>query len=211
MLPDKNETIKKAFLDLLVNYTGNNNLSKELWVKIEISYSSPQRHYHTLVHLANLLAQLTEVKAEIKDWNTVLFTLYYHDFVYNPLNSDNEEKSAIVASTSMAQISVPDKIIEDCKKQIIATKSHIESNDSDTNYFTDADLSILGASWDIYSQYQKEVREEYSIYPDFVYNPGRKKVLNHFFSMDRIYKTTFFHDKFETQAKHNLQTELALL
>jgi predicted metal-dependent HD superfamily phosphohydrolase len=140
-----------------------------------------------------------------------LFTLYYHDIIYNSLKSDNEEKSAELAEKRMKQIFVSNDTLELCKKQILATKSHIKSTDSDTNYFTDADLSILGQDWDAYSSYYKNVRKEYSIYPDFVYNPGRKKVLNHFLSMDRIFKTAFFYNRFEIQAKRNLQKEMELL
>jgi predicted metal-dependent HD superfamily phosphohydrolase len=111
----------------------------------------------------------------------------------------------------MKQISVSKDKIELCKKQILATKSHIRSTDNDTNYFTDADLSVLGQNWETYLLYYKNVRKEYSIYPALVYNPGRKKVLNHFLSMDRIFKTDFFYNKFETQAKLNLQQEIESL
>ena len=153
----------------------------------------------------------TEVKGEIKNWETILFTLYYHDIVYNSLKSDNEEKSAEFAEKRMKQISVSHETIELCQRQILATNSHMKSTDSDTNYFTDADLSVLGQTWKTYSLYYKNVRKEYSIYPDLIYNPGRKKVLNHFLKMDRIFKTGFFHNKFEIQAKQNLQKEIELL
>jgi predicted metal-dependent HD superfamily phosphohydrolase len=203
--------LKETFIGLLTNYTDNDRLTNELWTEIEKNYSSKKRHYHTLHHLDSLLAQLTDVKGEIQNWNTALFTLYYHDIVYNSLKSDNEEKSAELAEKRMKQISVSIDTIELCKNQILATKSHIKSADSDTNYFTDADLSALGQNWEKYSLYCKNVRKEYSIYPDFVYNPGRKKVLNHFLSMDRIFKTDFFHYKFEIQAKQNIQKEIELL
>lgn len=203
--------LKETFIGLLTNYTDNDRLTNELWTEIEKNYSSKKRHYHTLHHLDSLLAQLTDVKGEIQNWNTILFTLYYHDIVYNSLKSDNEEKSAELAEKRMKQISVSIDAIELCKNQILTTKSHIKSTDSDTNYFTDADLSVLGQNWETYSLYYKNVREEYSIYPDFVYNPGRKKVLIHFLSMDRIFKTDFFHNKFEIQAKQNLQMEIELL
>lgn len=183
----------------------------ELWTEIEKNYTSEKRHYHTLQHLDNLLAQLTEVKNEIQNWETILFTLYYHDIIYNSLKSDNEKKSAELAEKRMKQISAPIDIIELCKQQILATKSHIKSSDSDTNYFTDADLSVLGQPWETYSDYYKNVRMEYSIYPDFLYNPGRKKVLDHFLTMVRIFKTDLFYNKFETQAKKNLNMELELL
>jgi predicted metal-dependent HD superfamily phosphohydrolase len=203
--------LKETFIGLLKNYTDNDRLTNELWTEIEKNYSSKKRHYHTLQHLDNLLAQLTEVKGEIRNWETILFTLYYHDIIYNSLKSDNEEKSAELAEKRMKQMSVSNETIELCKNQILATKSHIKSADSDTNYFTDADLSVLGQSWETFTLYYKNVRKEYSIYPDFVYNPGRKKVLNHFLSMDRIFKTDYFHNKFEIQAKQNLQKEIELL
>jgi predicted metal-dependent HD superfamily phosphohydrolase len=203
--------LKETFIGLLSNYTDDKRLINELWDEIEINYSTKKRHYHTLQHLDNLLAQLTEVKEKIQDWDTVLFTLYYHDIVYNSLKSDNEEKSALLATNRMKQMAISNRMIESCQKQILATKTHIKSTESDTNYFTDADLSVLGNSWEVYTQYFKDVRKEYSIYPDFIYNSGRKKVLNHFLKMDSIFKTEFFYNKFEIQAKQNLQKELELL
>ena len=203
--------LKETFIELLTNYTDSDNLTDELWTEIEKNYTNKKSHYHTLQHLNNLLTQLTEVKDQIQNWNTILFTLYYHDIVYNSLKSDNEEKSAELAEKRLKKISVSITTIELCKNQILATKSHIKSTESDTNYFTDADLSILGQNCETYSLYYKNVRKEYSIYPDFVYNPGRKKVLNRFLSMDRIYKTDFFFFKFENQAKRNLTNELNLL
>lgn len=208
----KNTTVlKETFIRLLTNYTDNKGPTNSLWTEIEKNHTNKNRHYHTLQHLDNLLAQLTEVKDKIQNWEAILFTLYYHDIVYNSLKSDNEEKSAELAEKRMKQISVPIDIIELCKQQILATKSHIKSTNNDTNYFTDADLSILGQSWETYSLYYKNVRKEYSIYPDFIYNLGRKKVLNHFLSMDKIFKTDFFYNKFEVQAKKNIQKELLLL
>lgn len=202
--------LKETFIELLTNYTDNNSLMDKLWGEIEKNYSSKKRHYHTLQHLDNLLKSLLEVKEVIQHWEAVLFTLYYHDIVYNALKSDNEEKSAALAEKRMKQLSVSSDTIERCKQQILATKSHIESTDSDTNYFTDADLSVLGQRWEIYELYYKSVRKEYSIYPDFVYNPGRAKVLNYFLAMGRIFKTDFFYNTFEIQAKQNIQKEIAL-
>jgi predicted metal-dependent HD superfamily phosphohydrolase len=207
----KDAVLKETFITLLTDYTDKHLLRNELWTEIEKSYSNKERHYHTLHHLSGLLAELTYIKGEIKNWNTILFTLYYHDIVYNSLKTDNEEKSAALAEKRMKQISVSIDSIQLSKNQILATKSHIQSTDSDTNYFTDADLSVLGQNWDTYSLYYKNVRKEYSIYPDSIYNPGRKKVLSHFLSMERIFKTDFFYRNFEIQARLNLQKEIALL
>lgn len=203
--------LRETFIKLMTKYTADKDLINVLWAEIEKKYSSKKRHYHTLKHLDNLHSQLTSVKREIKNWETILFTLYYHDIIYSSTKSNNEEKSAELAEKHMKKISVSNETIEQCKKQILATKSHSKSIDSDTNYFIDADLSVLGQSWETYSLYFKNVRKEYAIYPTFMYNSGRKKVLNDFLSMDRIFKTDFFYKKFETQAKQNLQQELQSL
>ena len=203
--------LKDTFIQLVSKYTTNNIVAYELWTEIEQNYSNKNRHYHTLQHLDSLLEQLTEAKNEIQNWDAILFTLYYHDIVYNALKSDNEEKSAALAKTRMTQIAVSTQTIELCYNQILATKSHQTSSNSDTNYFTDADLAVLGKSWETYATYYKNVRKEYAVYPDFLYNRGRKKVIKHFLAMDRIFKTDFFYYKFETQAKQNLTQELNLL
>lgn len=137
--------------------------------------------------------------------------MFYHDVIYKSSRTDNEEQSTILAEKRMKQLSISEDIIETCKKHILATKCHLEQLSSDTNYFTDADLSILGSDRDTYSIYFNQVRKEYSIYPDFMYNAGRKKVINHFLNMDRIFKTDYFFNKLEAQAKNNLKQELQFL
>jgi predicted metal-dependent HD superfamily phosphohydrolase len=203
--------LKDIFAELANKYCGDAAVIKECWIEIETNYCKKKRHYHTLAHLENLFGQLENVKEHIKDWDTILFTLFYHDIVYSALKNDNEEQSALLAEKRMIQLGVTSANIEKCKNQIIATKQHLQNANSDTNYFTDADLSILGANWETYFKYLNDVRKEYSTYPNLIYNPGRKKVLQYFLSMDRIYKTNYFYDKFEMYAKLNMQKEINLL
>lgn len=203
--------LKETFIKLLTNFTDDKSLTIDLWTEIEQNYSNKKRHYHTLSHLDNLLKQLLEVKDKIESWETVLFTLYYHDIIYNSLKSDNEEQSAKLAENRMKQINVPIQIIENCKNHILATKNHFDNSNSDTNYFTDVDLSVLGQDLETYKTYFQNVRKEYAIYPNLIYNPGRKKVLKHFLEMKRIYKTQFFFNKLEQRAKENLLTEFNTL
>jgi predicted metal-dependent HD superfamily phosphohydrolase len=203
--------LKETFIQLIGNYTSDTRLVRQLWNEIETNYSGKKRHYHTLAHLENLLQQLNNAKGQIKDWTTVLFTLYYHDIIYNPLKTTNEEKSAEFAQNRMQLVGVPQPIIDNCVNQILATKKHLLSVDNDTNIFTDADLCILGQPWEVYEKYYKQVRKEYALYPDLIYIPGRKKVLQHFLQMEQIFKTPYFFKKVEGQAKENLKKELKLL
>jgi len=203
--------IKSNYIELLDSYEVVSKLRKEFWSEIVINYSKDNRYYHTLQHLQDLYDQLVLVKDKIENWNVVLFTLYYHDIIYKSTRKDNEEKSAKFASKRMTEIGMKEDNIKLCFDQIIATKSHKYNLNKDTNYFTDADLSILGREPDSYKTYCQNIRNEYSIYPKFLYNRGRKKVINHFLSMNRIFKTQTFYNKFERQARLNLNEELNIL
>ena len=203
--------LKGTYIELLTNYTDEKGLINDLWAEIENNYTDKKRHYHNLSHLDNLLNQLFLVKDKIEHWDTITFSLFYHDIIYNASGSGNEEKSAKLAEKRMKQINVPVQIVESCKLQILATKSHVDNADEDTNYFLDADLSILGADYETYKMYSQNIRQEYSIYPNLVYNPSRKKVLQHFIDMKRIFKTEYFYNKLETIAKTNLLKELNTL
>lgn len=203
--------LQKTFLKLLSNYNVNENLQLIFWDEIKKHYSNRNRYYHNLQHLENILNQLSEIRTEINNWNVILFSLFYHDVIYDVSSSINEEKSAELAIKRMFEISVSENEIELCKEIILATKSHTISTNNDINYFTDADLSVLGQPWEIYSNYYKDIRKEYGIYPEPVYNSGRKKVIKHFLEMERIFKTEFFYNKFENQAKINLLNEFKTL
>lgn len=201
--------LQKTFTELLSNYSGNSGLIKEFWNEIREHYSARKRHYHNLRHLEYILAELAAVRNEIRDWDSVLFAVYYHDIMYDPMRSDNEEKSAGLAESRLYDLSVPAVKIRRCKEHILATKQHLGSSDSDTNYFTDADLCILGQDREIYHAYCNNLRKEYADYPGLIYNQGRKRVLRKFLSMDRIFKTDYFFNKYESTARKNIAKELA--
>lgn len=203
--------LKQIFIQLINGYTNDESVINSFWNEIEKKYSGRRRHYHTLAHLQSLIGQLNEYRQVINDWDTLLCSVFYHDIVYNVLKNDNEEKSADLAVKRLSILSVPTDKVTSCHKQILATKSHLFSDNDDTNLFIDADLSILGQSPGVYQHYCLQIRKEYSIYPDIVYKPGRKKVIIHFLRMQRIFKTAQFYDKYELQARENLQSELNTL
>lgn len=166
------------------------------------------RHYHTLVHLEHLFSQLLPVFDQLRDEDSVILAIAYHDAVYDVKRSDNEERSAELARKTLKPLGLNHRLIDHCASMIIATKAHAPSEDPDTNLFTDADLSILGAPSEAYAHYAEQVRKEYAMYPAFLYDPGRRKVLAHFLAMPRIFKTVYFQDLFEAQARINLREEL---
>lgn len=203
--------LAKEFAEAVSRYSNDTVLAGKLWGEIEKSYTAKKRYYHNQSHLENLLKELTSIKESIEDWDCTIFSIAYHDIVYNTLQKDNEEQSAAMAEQRLAEIAFPAQRISKCAEQILATKGHTISNNQDINFFTDADLSILGASWEVYETYFKNIRKEYSYYPDLLYKPGRKKVLQYFLSMDKIFKTDKFFSRYEEQARKNLLAELERL
>lgn len=196
------------FKEQLGSITSDDKLIGKMWDEIKTQYSKSSRHYHNLSHLDKLTTLLSSISQNIQDWQTVVFSIAYHDIIYNPLKNDNEEKSAALASQRLMELGFSDSQRNKCISQIITTKGHEVSEDSDTNHFTDADLAILGSSSEEYKQYSKWIRKEYKFYPDLIYKPGRKNVLQHFLQMPFIYKTDHFRKLFEEQARINLENEL---
>lgn len=200
-----------TFLQLVNKYSNNNELATNLWLEIFTKYSEPKRHYHTISHLEAVIADLTDVKDKIIDWDTTLFAVFYHDIIYKASSGTNESDSAKLAMQKLSEIGFPSEKVAKCANMIVATKAHELSEDPDTNYLLDADLAILGTNQFDYQKYSEQIREEYSIYPDFMYNPGRKKALLHFLQMEKIYKTASFLKKYEKQARVNISNELEAL
>lgn len=200
--------ITDTFLKLVKKYSNNDELANNLWLEIFTKYSDAKRHYHTIDHLEAMISNLKEVEENIEDWDTTLFAVFYHDIIYKASSSTNEADSAKLAMERLSDIAYPANKIAKCANMILATKEHLISEDNDTNYLIDADLAILGKSEEEYQKYKDQIREEYTIYPDFMYNSGRKKTMQKFLKSDSIYKTDFFSTKYNQQAKNNIEKEL---
>ncbi|RYY67802.1 MAG: hypothetical protein EOO13_14040 [Chitinophagaceae bacterium] len=201
--------LKQRFIEVISEY--DSSAAETYWNEIETAYSSPGRYYHNQKHLRDLFAQLHHIPYEWNNFSAVILAIAYHDIVYDPLQNDNEEKSAILAKDRLLAIGASPDLTAQCLTHIMSTKNHESSINEDSNYFTDADLSILGSAPETYKTYSQQIRQEYSIYPDVIYNAGRVNVLKHFLSMPRIFKTNLFFDKYAAAAHINLQSELTSL
>jgi predicted metal-dependent HD superfamily phosphohydrolase len=200
--------LQRTFVEVCSAYSHDNALIESLWQQVYHAYSASDRHYHGIFHLEAMLSQLERVKKEIADWDIIIWALVYHDFVYNPLKSDNEEQSAAKAHESLRRLSVPADKAQKVQQIILATKGHSDAKNHDINLFLDADLSVLGSGNAEYERYKNAVRQEYHLVPDFIYNPGRRKVLRKFLEQPLIFKTAGF-QHLEVQARSNLLGELS--
>lgn len=202
-----------SWRNLTSKYTDDETLLIQLWEEINKKYTSKKRAYHNLNHIDYMLQLASTDQANLNDYNTLQFAVWYHDVIYNALKSDNESESAKFARKRLKKLQFDSKKIENCVSLIISTKKHeiINAQSQDNAYLLDWDLAISGTAWETYESYTQKIRKEYSMYPDFMYKKGRKNVLQHFLKRPRIYYTEKYHNSWEANARENIQKELTSL
>ena len=206
------EILRKEWLDLTKKYSHDLKLIDLIWFDIQKNYNQKNRKYHNLQHIQSMLIQAKENSSNIINLDVIKFSIWFHDIIYKATSNKNEEKSADLAGIYLKKIGLETSNIQKIYQLIISTKKHqVIVNDIDNSFLLDFDLSILGNSWETYQTYIKNIRREYKIYPDFVYNPGRIKVLQHFLKRDNLYFTKQYQDLYEKQARQNILKELELL
>lgn len=167
------------------------------------AYSEPQRAYHSLQHLEECLLLLDETKLERR--TLVEMALWFHDAVYNPRATDNEEQSAALAEAALIEGRIANVQIAVVKRLIMVTKSHQPSDDIDEQTLADIDLAVLGASPARFDEYESQIQSEYAWVPENTYRAKRAEILHGFLKREHLYRTTAFQVRFEAQARLNLQ------
>lgn len=194
-------------------YTGDEQQVQSYWQEIYTAYNSKSRHYHNLKHLQDLLRQADQYQAQLQDYSTLCFSIFYHDIVYKSLRKDNEVKSGELAQARLQHLHLPTEHIKKSVQQIGATQHHqipAGNTDPDLPWFLDFDLSILGSPWERYYQYTLAIRREYRIYPAWMYRNGRRKALQRFLDRPRLFFTDEYLERYETKARKNIKRELRL-
>lgn len=175
-------------------------------------WAEPQRRYHTTAHLIAVLDRLAELGDHAQDPIAVELAVWFHDAVYRPDRSENEERSAALAERALPEAGVPNALTTEVARLVRLTTAH-DPADGDTNgeALCDADLAILAGSPQEYARYAAHVREEYGFVPDELFQPGRAAVLRQLMGLPRLFRTPYGAERWEASARHNLRTELALL
>jgi len=215
---NKHDELGKYFAQHLSTMTSDISPKQidRLWQYIVTRYGEPQRAYHTLDHIEQLLVEFENIKHHLSEPHIIALALYYHDVVYDPTRSDNELKSAEFATDALSPYLSP----EQCQQiyaLIMMTANHqidtlVDSDKyNDAAYLLDMDLSILGAPWPTYKQYAKAIRQEYKHVADDNYRDGRTVVLQGLLAHPKLYLTDYYYNQLESQARDNIKRELTSL
>lgn len=193
------------------------NLLLDQRASLTTLYGQPQRFYHTLAHVHQLLREIETLSVDPKTKDILEIAAWFHDAVYDPFapRGKNEEDSYnLLMYTPLGNLT--GKL---CAGYCIrATKDHVVTaettpeNQEIVRTFLDLDLSILGKPPEVYADYAQNIRLEYVLNDRFIteeqYTKGRMAFLITMLARERIYQTSHFFDKFEVQARKNMQEEL---
>lgn len=205
--------VQEKFHEVFSKYTDEKTVVK-LFADVFKLYSAKSRHYHDMNHIYSMCSSWDSFKHKLVNPDEIFMAIIYHDIIYSAIKSNNEEKSANYFYKNVAPILNLESLrVLFIPTAIKATKhdgTHMEIYKSDIEYLLDFDLHVLGTPHESeYEWYRKGVRKEYKIYPDCLYNPGRKKVLEGFLKRKKIYLTEDWKVS-EKKARKNLRNEIKL-
>ncbi|MFC3573106.1 hypothetical protein ACFOZ0_07405 [Streptomyces yaanensis] len=175
-------------------------------------WQEPQRRYHTLAHLTAVLDHVDVLETYADDPDVVRLAAWFHDAVYLPDRSENEERSARLAERALPEAGVPPRKTAEVARLVRLTVTHDPAEgDRDGQVLCDADLAILAAPPSAYAAYTAAVREEYHFVPNDAFRTGRAAILGQLLDLPRLFRTPYGAAEWEATARYNLRSELDLL
>lgn len=136
---------------------------------------------------------------------------FFHDAVYDPRRTDNEEASARLAAEQLERLGFEDGTVARVWDLILATRDHAPTQDEGLRWLLDADLGVLGAPPGAYDRYTRAVRREYAHVPPTAWRAGRGRVLSGLLERPALFQTHELHRQLEERARANLRRELNAL
>ena len=180
------------------------------WKDLRDRYGEPHRRYHNLCHVYYCLRQIDLAASLMDDPDAGEMSIWYHDVIYEPRAKDNEKRSAgLFAWYGVDRFA--DEFVSNVRHLILATEHPEVVTSGDACYITDVDLSSFALPWEDFHRDNEHLREEQTDLSDTTYYAGKKRFLINLAARPRIFRTDFFHDLYEEQARNNIQRYLAEL
>jgi predicted metal-dependent HD superfamily phosphohydrolase len=176
-----------------------------IFARLTAAYAEPGRAYHTAEHIRDCLAELDFSRDLAQHPDEVEAALWFHDAVYRPEASDNEDQSAELARTALSTSAVPREVADRTAALVLATSHAGVPSSPDEQLICDIDLSILGREPAIFDAFERQIRGEYAWVPEPIYRRERSAVLSGFLRRRSIYQTNQFRHRYEALARANLQ------
>jgi predicted metal-dependent HD superfamily phosphohydrolase len=138
-------------------------------------WNESHRHYHNLNHLNDLIEQINENKSNYsqREYEKMTLAALFHDCVYDPMSSDNEEKSAQFFMECVIDKSNTDLL--EVKQMILDTKTH-QATTNLSEKFNQLDMNIVERDFNQLLEWETGIYNEYKAFGE-KYKEGRLKFL----------------------------------
>lgn len=192
---------------------GGGGLYTSLMSLIMPHYDEKHRHYHNWHHINQ-----TFIYAGDQDLsNAQTLAILYHDAVYVPGYTGNEDASAELLRVHYAEfkdrfLACTPEDVERAAAIILMTKNH-QGDALDADLVLDCDLAGLGDTWEVYQKNSQDIRKEFWRYTDEQFKQGRIAFLQGMiYRLENagLYTHEQF-DVFEGRALDNMNRELLAL
>lgn len=200
--------LREAWFRTTSEYGIPMDTSEEMRQEIETAYGAPGRYYHNRNHLRRMMQDWNRLRSHFSRPFEVSLAVYYHDFIYVPGESDNEEQSARIAHERLRGVNLQLDAVRRIASMIRATADHRETGDKDTDLFLDMDMAVLAAESREYRMYTEAVRREYGRFTEEAFRIGRRRFLLKLTGRPRIFITGEFQGEPEKRARRNIREEL---
>ncbi|KAK0097971.1 hypothetical protein PV326_012094 [Microctonus aethiopoides] len=199
----------------------NTDICDTWFARLQEVYADEKRTYHNLDSLREKLSHYYEIKDQLKNPKALLLALFFQNYEYDPKALDGENQNLDHFNAFADEVEMPqdDELRnETCGLLKAAATNSTEEHkiggafgSEDAHYLLDLDMAVLGSTPDAYAEYRDKIRGEYSFLSEPMYTALRLKVLQNFVQIPNIFATKEFREKFEDQARQNIQAEVELL
>lgn len=173
-------------------------------------WNEPHRRHHDQRHLDEVLEALEILRDEGLAFaqRPVVLAAWFHDAVYKPLSSTNEQDSADLARRLL--VDDPDR--DEIARLVELTTAHDPAaDDANGIALSDADFAVLGSAPERYDEYAANVREEFRRVPGRVFRRKRAELLTEFLEREHIFMSPQARERWEAPARENIAREIAAL
>ena len=178
-------------------------------------WSTPDRRFHNLRHLIDMLARVDELAEESHDPDIMRVACWYHGCVFSSdveevirgNGGEDETASAAFAEADLRHLGVPMETVKRVCSLIVNLKRHMLADDDiDAQALIDADLGTLAVDPQTYTEYVRLLREEYAHIPVEEYLRGRLTIISRLLDRDHLFHSPLG-QRWEHPARENLAAE----
>lgn len=182
-------------------------------------WSTPDRAFHNLRHLIDLLTRVDELSEETRNPDLVRLAAWYHGAIFSVSadqamhrnGGEDEAASAALAYEELVAAGVSEKNANRVAELIMNLRRHdLPTSDIDAAALSDADLGCLAIEPQRYREYSRLIYSEYAHLPLLSYLRTRTTIVRKLLARDRLFASPLG-QRWELPARENLEAELRRL